>query len=159
MIIFKHSPNFCKRYQDDSRGFATAEWVVLMTFTVVLLAGMVQALYVENIRASAISTLRDAARSGTREGDLQRIQESPSTTDDYIATEACRNRLVNSLAQTTRADTSQASCEIGNVGGRFYMEARVGGNFDDVALVPGAAVFRGRINNLKARYFASQNAR
>lgn len=154
--------NSCR---NSESGFSTAEWVVIMGFTITLLAGMVQGLYIENLRSTTISTLRDSARVGVRVGDLESVIASPTTADNEAVVSECYQRLVNTMSQVTDVDTSQASCVIlsENTAGadtRYFVEARMGDNFDDVSFLPvvGTA-FEGRLKNLSARHYSSESAK
>ncbi len=145
------------RKDDLECGFSTAEWVVLMGFTILLLAWMVQGLYVENVRATTISTLRDSAKVGAREGDLESAFGTGSTIEHSIINE-CELRIRDTLAQVTQADTSDANCQIGFDSAGYFVEARVGNNFKNIKLLPGAEIFNGRISNLSARYYSTSDA-
>ena len=60
-----------KNKTKDQKGFASIQFVVLMGFTILFLTGFLNILFIEYQRNSAITSLRDAARAGTRIVDLR----------------------------------------------------------------------------------------
>jgi hypothetical protein len=140
-----------------SEGFATAEWVVLMSFTMILLATLVQGLLVENVRATTLASLRDAARAGTQQADLRGsvLNGSQSVPENY-----CESRLTQSLKDLSSAPTDDVNCEISQDSrGRYFMQASTGTSLSTINLIPWAGVFSSRLDGLSARYYPTENAR
>ena len=50
----------------DEQGFATVEFVLLMAMSIFLLTGVLNILFIEFQRDSVLTSMRDAARAGTR---------------------------------------------------------------------------------------------
>lgn len=150
-----------KNRRSCENGFATAEWIILVGFTIVLMATMVQGLYIENVRQTTFAFLNDAARTGARFSDVRQAFDSPSPVDNDGIENACEARLRNSIQQSSGMKTSSVNCVIGvDTASRVYVEASVGPDFKDVQMLPGAEVaFKPRLNNLKQRYYPSEAAK
>ncbi|HQZ15130.1 MAG TPA: hypothetical protein PLT55_04745 [Acidimicrobiia bacterium] len=148
--------------ESSERGFATAEWLAIMAFTIFILAGLVQVLYVENVRATTISTLRDSAKVGAREADLATVFGTGSLAEGNVISQ-CEERIRITLSQVSRADSNGSSCVISfeDVNGvrRYFVEASVGPDYKIATLLPDAQISNNRISNLKARYYPTENAR
>lgn len=141
-------------------GFTTAEWIAIMGFTLILLCGLVQGLYVLNVRNTARIYLHDAARTGSREVDIERAYASPSVADDNQAINACEYRLKQMVDQTTSLSSSDAKCQISSdAQGRIYMSATTGANLANVTLLPGAQIFKPMLNNLNEKYYPTEAAK
>ncbi len=148
--------------RDD--GFTSAQYIGLMAMSLMLLATIVNVLMIEYMRAATFSSLRDAARTGTRVVDLERAVNSPDVADEQNAITQCQDRLEKSLNDLFNADPAEtvATCEIiaDNVGGgvvRYSMrsEVEIG---TQVNIVPWARPFRARLDNLSATYEQRQVA-
>lgn len=139
----------------DSEGFASAQWVVLMAMSILLLATLVQGLLIENLRATTIASLRDSARAGTRIADISKPAGQP------LAVSECNDRLTSSLAQLSNVNTSTVSCSVKQdpATGKFYMESSITYDTDTMALVPWAGVFKSRISGLKGTYVPTESAK
>lgn len=135
----------------DESGFATAQWVVLMTFTILLLATLVQGLIVENTRATSLAALREAAREGTQVVDFRKG-------DRALGVDACEERLKSALKDLTGSKGEGSKCEVKG-DGPYYMEASIGNSLNDVKLVPWAMVFKPRLQNLKAVFVQTEAAK
>lgn len=131
----------------DESGFATAQWVVLMFATMILLATLVQGLIVENVRATTLAALRESAREGTRVADF----EKGGATAIAAGEAACKQRLDTALNDLSGVTTSSTKCTaIKQDEGPWYMEASIGNTLKSVKLVPWAMIFRPRLENLDA---------
>lgn len=140
-----------------SDGFATAQWVVIMSFTMVLLATLVQGLLVENVRATTLASLRDAARAGSQQADLA---ASINAGSQRVPEEFCEVRLTQAIQDLSSAPTSDVRCEIRQDSqGRYFMQASTGSSLSTINLVPWARVFSSRLDGLSARYYPTENAR
>lgn len=145
------------RHRDE--GFATAQFVVLMGMTLILLAAFVQILLIENVRTRTMTALNEAAREGTKVTDLRRAKTSDPAAADQAILE-CKNTLSNAMSELNPSLTGNYSCSIDYdaTNDLYYMRANVK-NLNGYALVPGAQVFSGRIKNLSATYVPTEAAK
>lgn len=140
----------------DSCGFASAQWVVLIVFTILLMSTFVNILLIENVRATTLASLRDAAREGTRVVDLQNAVDNG---DGYRATDACITRLRNSITQMNGANTSSALCTIETdpTTGKLFMKASI--KIGTTGIVPWASAFNSRLGLLESTYVPTRAAK
>ena len=151
-----------KPVHDDEDGFATAQFAVLMILTIMLLATFVNILLIENMRTTTLTSLRDAARAGTRVVDLRRVAETTQSGDDQIAIDECVSRLKTSMKDLNPSLNPEMSCSIEHDTkdgrDRYFIKASVSGN-SGVALVPWATPFGKRLDNLSATHVPNEAAR
>lgn len=160
-ILFR--PFFCRSRDSHSRsdeGFATAEYAVLMVLTIIILIMFVQILIVENMRTTALASLRDAARAGTRVVDIQTTDNDTKAT----AENACVVELEKSIGDLAPALNKKAgglTCAVRtDARGHNYMTASISdASANEVNLFPGAKVFQGRLKNLSATYIPTESAK
>ncbi len=133
-----------------------------MVMTIMLLATFVNILLIENMRTTTLTSLRDAARAGTRVVDLRRVAETTQSGDDQIAIDECVSRLETSMKDLNPSLDPDMSCSIEHDTkdgrDRYFMKASVSGN-SGVALVPWATPFGKRLDNLSATYVPNEAAR
>ena len=139
----------------DSNGFASAQWVVLVAMSILLLATLVQGLLIENLRATTLASLRDSARAGTRIADISKPAGQP------LAVAECKDRLNSALDQLSNVATSESSCAVKQDAdtGKFYMESSVTYDTNAMAIVSWAGVFKSRISGLKGTYVPTESAK
>lgn len=142
---------FCDRTKvGDDAGFASAQWVLLMSLTVVVLATIVNIFLIEYFRFASLGSLHDAARAGTRVVDLERTYGTPQQSD---AENACVDRMrasVQDLLNNAVEDTN-IQCQVVIDGDRYLMRASMSTQ-TTATLVPWAQPFAARLHNLSATY-------
>lgn len=139
----------------DEEGFATAQWVVMMMATVLLLATLVQGLIVENVRATTLAALRESAREGTHVADFAKGGDAAKAEGE----KACKERLDSALKDLSGVTTSSTKCTVKQQDeGPYYMEASIGNTLDSVKLVPWAIAFKPRLQNLNAVFVQTGSA-
>lgn len=145
-------------------GFVSAQFVVLMGLSILILATFVNILVIENMRTSAITSLRNAARDGTRVIDLKRAVDTGNTAP---AINACVTSMKASMSDLFNSSAVPVTCTIvpdpGNPhantdADRYFMRASISAE-NNVVFVPLAAPFRNRLKDLSATFSPSKAAR
>lgn len=141
-------------------GFATAQFVMLVGFTLLLLTTFVNVLIVENTRATTLASLREAARAGTKTYDLRRVESLPEGSQ---AEYDCVQKFIDTMNQISPAlTTGGITCTIihdtSNGNDRFYMKASIA-SVGGLKLVPWATAFSGRMENLSATFTPAEAAK
>lgn len=144
----------------NQKGFTSAQFILLMGFTIMVFATFVNVLLVENMRATTLTALREGARAGTKTYDLRRVYGTARQSD---AEADCRTALGTAMTQLNPSlSFPSATCTVvhdttaGN--DRYYMRASLNGA-SGAKLVPWASVFSGRLENLSATYTPAEAAK
>ena len=140
-------------------GFASIQFIFLMGFTIILLTGFLNILFIEYNRNSALTSLREAARSGTRITDLQAAVANPDKTNLNLAISECKTRGEESLKDLMKSDGLSVTCNVISLTGEpAEMEAVLVG-IPDVALVPWVQPIANlRLSDLSKSYVQRQAA-
>lgn len=159
------APSLVTRYRrkfsnHDESGFTSAQFIILMGLTIMVLATFVNVLLIENMRTTTLSALRDAARAGTRTVDLRLVSDPPDSAGILVAEGTCEDRLNQSMQDIYNSSTDDADCEIGYdpATDRYFMKASISAE-NKVTMVPWASAFNNRLKDLSATFTPSEAAK
>lgn len=134
----------------DEKGFASIEFVFLMGFSILLLTGFLNVLFIEYHRNSVLTSLRDAARSGTRIVDLQKANP-----DQLLeARQECIDRGKESLNDLIDGGDLDVTCTVSiSPSGVASMKAQLSTLPTNTVFVPWAAPYKAmRLTNLSETF-------
>lgn len=138
----------------DEKGFSSAQFIVLMGFSILFLTGFLNMLFIEFQRNSVLGSLREAARAGTHIGSLK----SSDVAVLNLAKKECKDRGENALKDLFDETKVKVECEIVNVGGIASMRASLIGT-PNAVIVPWALPYENiRLKNLTETFVQRESA-
>lgn len=147
-----------KTINKNENGFASIQFIFLMGFTIFILTGFLNILFIEYNRNSALTSLREAARAGTRLTDLKLAESNPNPNDLNLAINECQTRGDQSLKSLMRVGEMKVICTVSVAAGAASMKAQLQGS-PDAAIVPWAIPFANlRLKDLSQSYVQRQAA-
>ena len=146
------------RPEKNVNGFASIQFVILMGFTILLLTGFFNILFIEYQRSSILTSLHDAARAGTRVVNLKSTDPADAPFIDQAKTD-CKNNGESAMKDLFNAPNLKVQCDITvNASGLAVMNATLVGK-PDAVIVPWAIPYENfRLVNLKESYTQRENA-
>jgi hypothetical protein len=151
-----------KNIKNKEHGFASIQFVFLMAFSIILLSGFLNIMFIEYQRNTAITSLRDAARSGTRYVDLQSAVANTDKTDLNLALTECKKRGEQSLKDLSNEQKLTVVCEVtfnDDSGSANGIKASLSGT-PDAVIVPWALPYENiRLKNLSQSFIQREVAK